>query len=275
MGVAIDRTTKPPRLYGQTELPLESEADALRVFAAIASRNTAGTGMNDSSSRSHCFAFVTLHVHDDGARAVRTSRFQFVDLAGSERLRDAHNGLANWRTDGMEVVAGMVTNFSLMMLSSCTRALVDAQRRGKAKNFSFRAYIGDLCPVRSGGKARARGRVPILNPPSPRARVVFAQLLQESMTGHALTAIFVCLSQAPDNCAQSKYALDFGEVFSHLAVRPRRQPAEPIAEIVRRNKAQLREAEARLGGTDKYAMIRAAQVKRCTQLLAILDRFGG
>ena len=95
------------------------------------------------------------------------------------------------------------------------------------------------------------------------------------MTGHALTAIFVCLSQAPDNCAQSKYALDFGEVFSHLAVRPRRQPAEPIAEIVRWNKAQLREAEARLGGTDKYAMIRAAQVKRCTQLLAILDRFGG
>ena len=95
------------------------------------------------------------------------------------------------------------------------------------------------------------------------------------MTGHALTAIFVCLSQAPDNCMQSKYALDFGEVFSHLAVRPRQQPAEPIAAIVKRHKAQLQEAEARLGGTDKYAMIRAAQVKRCTQLLAILDRFGG
>ena len=56
----------------------------------------------------------------------------------------------------------------------------------------------------------------------PPSLVCFAQLLQESMTGHALTAIFVCLSQAPDNCAQSKYALDFGEVFSHLAVRPRR-----------------------------------------------------
>ena len=54
-----------------------------------------------------------------------------------------------------------------------------------------------------------------------------------------------------------------------------KQPAEPIAAIVKRHKAQLQEAEARLGGTDKYAMIRAAQVKRCTQLLAILDRFGG
>ena len=62
---------------------------------------------------------------------------------------------------------------------------------------------------------------------------------------------------------------------AHLAVRPGQRPAEPIAAIVKRHKAQLQEAEARLGGTDKYAMIRAAQVKRCTQLLAILDRFGG
>ena len=95
------------------------------------------------------------------------------------------------------------------------------------------------------------------------------------MTGHALTAIFVCLSQAPDNTAQSKFALDFGEVFAQLAVRPRQRPFEPIAAIVKRNQAQLKEAEARCGGTDKYAVIRAAQVKRCTQLLAILGRFGG
>ena len=57
-------------------------------------------------------------------------------------------------------------------------------------------------------------------------------------------------------------------------MRPRRRRAEPIDAIVKRNKAQLQEAEARLGGTDKYAMIRAAQVKRCTQLLAVIDRLG-
>ena len=85
MGVALDRASKPPRLYGMEELVLESRAQLLDVFAALATRNTAGTQMNDSSSRSHCFAFLTLRVHDPAADTVRTSRFQFVDLAGEPR----------------------------------------------------------------------------------------------------------------------------------------------------------------------------------------------
>ena len=36
--------------------------------------------------------------------------------------------------------------------------------------------------------------------------------------GDALTALFVCVSQAPDNVMQSKIALEFGEVFSKLTV---------------------------------------------------------
>jgi len=244
MGIAIDKTTKPPKLYGMSELSLDSEEDLLKVFAAIASRNTAGTGLNDSSSRSHCFAFLTLHVHEAESDAVRTSRFQFVDLAGSERLKDAHSGMTNYRTDGAQVIAGMVTNYSLMMLSTCVRAFVDAQRQGRAKGFSFRAYIGDLTP-----------------------------LLEESMTGHALTAIFVCVSQAPDNEAQSRHALDFGEVFAQLAVRPRVQQAKPRKELATRHAALLRQAKALSGGKDKYAAIRTAQVAMCSQFLAVLGRF--
>ena len=43
-------------------------------------------------------------------------------------------------------------------------------------------------------------------------------LLADSLTGDALTALFVCVSQAPDNVMQSKIALEFGEVFSKLTV---------------------------------------------------------
>ena len=43
-------------------------------------------------------------------------------------------------------------------------------------------------------------------------------LLADSLTGDALTARFVCVSQAPDNVMQSKIALEFGEVFSKLTV---------------------------------------------------------
>ena len=81
-------------------------------------------------------------------------------------------------------------------LSACARRLVEEQRKNGGKNFSFKAFIVDLVP-----------------------------LLQESMSGEALTACFVCMSQAPDNVMQSKIALDFGEVFAKLNPRPPRQAA--------------------------------------------------
>ena len=60
-------------------------------------------------------------------------------------------------------------------LSTCARRLVEEQRKKtfSFKNFSFKAFIVDLVP-----------------------------LLQESMSGEALTACFVCMSQAPDNVMQ-------------------------------------------------------------------------
>merc|ERR1740121_10121 len=98
---------------------------------------------------------------------------------------------------------GMLTNYSLMMLGQCVRAYVEAKRQGK--KISFRAYLFDL-----------------------------VLLLQESITGHALTACFVCLSQAPDNTLQSKYALDFGEVFAQLCFRSRRCDPEPLQAVAAR-----------------------------------------
>ena len=112
-GVSLDRTCFPARLYGMTELPLDTPEAVLRTFQALASRNTAGTTMNDSSSRSHCFVFLNLYAHRGGE--VRCSRFQFVDLAGSERLEQA-TGSKDYREcwAGFE---GLMTNLSLMELS--------------------------------------------------------------------------------------------------------------------------------------------------------------
>ena len=98
-------------------------------------------------------------------------------------------------------------------------------------------------------------------------------------------------AQAPDNEAQSRHALDFGECFSELAVRPRPQKVQSRAALVRHYSKLLREAEARSakrpsgdgggggGGAkvrqvnDKYGAIRAGQVVMCTQILAVLARF--
>ena len=254
LGITIDPTKTPPALYGMTELPLDSPADLRKMYKAISTRNTAGTGMNDSSSRSHCFAVLMLHVHDAKTATVRTSRFQMVDLAGSERLKDAHGGSKSPFAGGFgpenQALNGVVTNYGLMLLSSCARALLEARRRKRP--FSFRAYLHDL-PL----------------------------LLQDSMTGAAATACFVCLSQAPDNTLQSKYALDFGEVFAKLSAKPVRAPAVPLTKILKPLTGLLTEAERKLAGPgpksggNRYAMLRLGQAKHCEQRLAVMKRFEG
>jgi hypothetical protein len=244
-GVAIDRKEKPNRFFGQTELVLTSKASLRALYAGVSTRNTQATMMNDSSSRSHCFALLTLRTRDASSDTVSTSRFQFVDLAGSERLKDAHGetGFGG----GMEAINGLMTNYSLTMLGQCARQLVEARRKGGAKavkTFSFRAFIGDLVP-----------------------------LLSESMIGDAATACFVCLSQAPDNLTQSKYALEFGEVFSKLVTIPRRLPAVPRANIEKEVVALLKEAKKVLAtpsGGGKVKSLREAQVRDCEQMLALL-----
>eukprot|EP01047_Picozoa_sp_COSAG01_P062545 COSAG01_NODE_7970_length_2970_cov_1.643330_4_plen_180_part_00 len=166
------------------------------------SRNTSGTGMNDTSSRSHCFAWLTLLAHDASAGgaggSVRRSRFQFVDLAGSERQKEASAGAGAGSSSATKssapmavgvaeqtMMEGMATNWSLTMLSTAVRSITRV--RDKQKFVHTGGYGGDLVP-----------------------------LLVDSLTGKALTALFVCVSQAPSNTMQSKISLEFGEIFSRL-----------------------------------------------------------
>ena len=119
---------------------LESEKDIYRLFAGISSRCTTGTGLNQSSSRSHCFVNLHLYHYDPAGDTISTSRFQFVDLAGSERMEDAH-GDKDYRASA-NAVQGMMVNYSLTMLGQAVRDLVSC--RQKKKKFSFRAYLFDL-----------------------------------------------------------------------------------------------------------------------------------
>ena len=243
-GVAVDKRVKAPRLYGMTELVLDSYEALRRVYAGVATRNTQGTLLNDSSSRSHCFAILTLRTRDSETDAVATRRFQFVDLAGSERLRDAHG------EGSLEAINGLVTNYSLTMLSQCVRQLIEARRRGpKAlKAFSFRAFIGDLVP-----------------------------LLSASLVGDAATACFVCLSQAPDNLTQSKFALEFGETFAKLVTNPVRASPFPARRSKRRRPRCSAKATAVLGTPSrggKFELRPCASRRRthCERTLALIRR---
>ena len=248
-GVTIDKRAKPPKMYGMEEVVLETEEDVLRTFRAIATRNTAGTGMNDSSSRTHCFAFLKLYVKE-GANDVRVTRFQFVDLAGSERLKDA-SGTTDFR-DSDQAFTGMLTNYSLTMLLQAIRALVhqrgrERKKKTKPKPFSFRAYLFDL-----------------------------VLLLSESLEGEALTAVIVCVSQSPANASQSAFALDFGSEFAKLRLRGVPKKSVSMAAMVKVAEKARKEAAAKLkaGVSVKYTNIRKAQLLEAKQTLGVMGRLG-
>jgi len=224
----------------------------LRVFAAIASRNTSGTGMNDTSSRSHCFAWLTLLAHNPAAAAagggsVRRSRFQFVDLAGSERQKEASAAAGAGSASAPSMVTmieGMATNWSLTMLSTAVRDITRV--RDKQKFMHTGGYMGDLVP-----------------------------LLVDSLTGKALTALFVCVSQAPSNITQSKISLEFGEVFSRLTVSKERQQPQPLAKLLKdvRGMHADNEAALRKGVKGKWMAVRTAHALDYAQTLEILESF--
>ena len=250
-GVTIDKAAKPPKMYGMEEIVLESDADLLRTFAAVAARNTAGTGMNDSSSRSHCFATLMLYVKV-GDDKVRVTRFQFVDLAGSERLKDA-SGTTDFR-DTEQAFSGMLTNYSLTMLAQATNALVqqrarERRRKRTPKPFSFRAYLFDL-----------------------------VILLSESLEGKALTTVCVCVSQAPANATQAAFSLEFGATFSKLNADGRGTPVRPatLGGLFEKYNAQRREAARVLakGVPPKWVNVRMAQLTEARQMLRVLQRLG-
>ena len=251
-GVSLDRTTKPPVLFGQQEVPVNAPEDLLALFGALACRNTAATGMNDSSSRSHCFVFLNLYAHDVAARTVRHSRFQFVDMAGSERLKDAHgnrNTSSGWGGD-VEASKGMMTNFTLMLLSQRVRELASArgQRREVLVQRSFKTQ-GD----------------PDLLP-----------LVAESLTGEASTLVCVCVSSAPDNTSQSVNALGFGKEFAKLSVRPRVMPATKLAAWEARAAALVAAgAGGGGGGKPRHRILRAAKGRAGRQMQAMLARLTG
>ena len=243
-GVCIDRVSKPARMYGMEELILESDKDLFRFFSGISERCTVGTGLNQYSSRSHCFVVLILYCYDSTNDTISTSRFQFVDMAGSEKIKDAH-GDSDYRNSGASI-GGMLVNYSLTMLGCAVRDLL-ASRKSR-KKFSFRAYLFDL-----------------------------VMLLSQSLTGEALTAVFVCVSQAPANAATTYNALQFGKLFGQLTLRKKKVKAIPYNKMFNEVKKLLVTAQKALKNNPPaaYRVQREGQVIDGSQRLEIFKRLKG
>ncbi|XP_066925735.1 kinesin-like protein KIFC3 isoform X2 [Clytia hemisphaerica] len=249
LGIILNRDEKPPRLYGQNEYEIKTYDDILRVFAAIASRNTEGTLLNDTSSRSHCLVALKLWRYDVSTKMVFKTRFQFCDLAGSEKLDKAHSDtsmkLPNGEWNHLAIM-GMSTNFSYTELQRCLNDI--AIQKKQNRKFNFRAYVTDLLFLLSG-----------------------------SLVGNAITALFVCVSQAESNKAESNYALDFGEKFSKLDMNCQKVKGRLLEdlqkELLKSIDDNCRQIDSASTWKNRYTMMRKAQVRDCEQILNVLKNF--
>ena len=159
-----EHPTEGPYVKDLTEMAVKNHGELLRCMRiGDASRTTASTKMNDTSSRSHAvFTIVLKQIHHDlstDSTTERTARIRLVDLAGSERAN---------RTEatGQRLREGSNINKSLTTLGRVIAALAtQPTARGKARK--------DVVPYRDS---------------------ILTWLLKDSLGGNSKTAMIACIS---------------------------------------------------------------------------------
>jgi hypothetical protein len=100
-----------------TYIEVTSAADVLALLkAGYALRQTAATGQNDVSSRSHTVFTLSAVQYRDGGQQPITGRLHLVDLAGSERLDKSYS-------DGQRLTETKSINKSLVALGKVVMSL--------------------------------------------------------------------------------------------------------------------------------------------------------
>ena len=158
--------TEGPYVKDLTEVPVRSINEILRhMTAGDASRTTASTKMNDTSSRSHAvFTIMLKQIHHDmetDETTERSSRIRLVDLAGSERAKSTEATGARLREGGN-------INKSLTTLGRVIAALAEPKGRAGGKR-------RDVVPYRDS---------------------ILTWLLKDSLGGNSKTAMIACVAPA-------------------------------------------------------------------------------
>ena len=234
---------KDHHLQGALQVPLQTEADVVRMAAAVETRLTRGTKMNDTSSRSHCVTVFTLSVLREGT--VQQSRLQFFDLMGSARFKGdnaAHDSTQSSKSTegGWE---GIYANLSLSSLMAAVEGAAKARR----------------------AKTKKRMANPVLG-------FALTELLDGSLSGSALTAMITCVSQAPRNGDETFLSLSYAARMANLTNAPEQQPQIGLERLFANAQRQYETSAAivRKGVKGKYQALRQAEVRQWEQILNVL-----
>ena len=228
-----EHPSEGPYVKDLTEMTVKNHSELLRCMRiGDASRTTASTKMNDTSSRSHAvFTIVLKQIHHDlttDSTTERTSRIRLVDLAGSERAN---------RTEatGQRLREGSNINKSLTTLGRVISALATQQPvRGKPRK--------DVVPYRDS---------------------ILTWLLKDSLGGNSKTAMIACIS--PTDYDETLSTLRYADQAKRIRTRAVvNQDSTSAAERDR----QLEEMQARVNDLQRQVaeFTREAQEQDKAQL---------
>jgi len=198
--------------FGLAEIEIKGPRDIAKLIKVMHNnRETRSTGMNETSSRSHCIAsicYTKVDDHPEKGRQVRRSTFMFADLAGSERLEktglEAKTGTASYE--------GLSTNWDLYNLGRTIDMVVEAARKGKkTEGFALRQ-------------------------PS-----LLSQVMTRVIKGDSFVTMVVCLSQSDKNGGESWYSLQYGERLAGLSANISKSEVRNFDDLLRETKKRLEE----------------------------------
>ncbi|XWW96746.1 hypothetical protein V2A60_004726 [Cordyceps javanica] len=180
--------TEGPYVKDLTEVPVRSIDEILRHMKnGDASRTTASTKMNDTSSRSHAvFTIMLRQIHHDmetDETTERSSRIRLVDLAGSERAKSTE-------ATGARLREGSNINKSLTTLGRVIAALADP------KTLRPGAKRKDVVPYRDS---------------------ILTWLLKDSLGGNSKTAMIACI--APSDYDETLSTLRYADQAKRIRTR--------------------------------------------------------
>lgn len=182
--------TEGPYVKDLTEVPVRNLKEILRYMkAGDASRTTASTKMNDTSSRSHAvFTIMLKQIHHDmetDETTERSSRIRLVDLAGSERAKSTE-------ATGARLREGSNINKSLTTLGRVIAALADPK--------------GGM-----GGRGKRNREI------VPYRDSILTWLLKDSLGGNSKTAMIACIS--PSDYEETLSTLRYADQAKRIRTR--------------------------------------------------------
>ncbi|TAQ89609.1 hypothetical protein B7494_g2075 [Chlorociboria aeruginascens] len=180
--------TEGPYIKDLTDAPVKNYSEIMRhMKMGDASRTTASTKMNDTSSRSHAvFTIMLKQIHHDmetDETTERMARIRLVDLAGSERAKATE-------ATGARLREGSNINKSLTTLGRVIAALADPKQHRPGKRNK------DVVPYRDS---------------------ILTWLLKDSLGGNSKTAMIACI--APSDYDETLSTLRYADQAKRIRTR--------------------------------------------------------